>query len=51
MAKNVKRKEQSRHTGVHPSRQDLRELLPWQAVVLLAFLVAIFFREILLGTA
>src|SRR5512140_774861 len=51
MAKNVKRKEQSRQAAVHPSRQNLRELLPWQVVVLLAFLVAIFFREILLGTA
>lgn len=51
MAKNTKRKEQSRHAGMHPPRQDLRELLPWQAVVLLALLVAIFFREILLGTA
>jgi len=29
----------------------LREPLPWQAIALLALLVAIFFREILLGTA
>src|SRR5512140_2502124 len=51
MTKNLKRKEQPRHAGTHPAKHDLRELLPWQAVGVLALLVAIFFREILLGTA
>ena len=51
MAKNTKRKDQARHTGTHPSKLDLRELLPWQAIGVLALLVVVFFREILSGTA
>ncbi len=51
MAKNSKRKEQSRHTGVQPWTGDFREPLAWQAIAILALLVAIMFREILLGTA
>jgi hypothetical protein len=51
MAKNPKRKEQPRQAGMQPSTLDLREPLPWHVIGVLAFLVAIFFREILLGSA
>jgi hypothetical protein len=51
MAKNPKRKEEPRHTGTHAPRLTLREPLSWQVVGILALLVAILFRQILLGTA